>query len=1009
MKNKRFVIFFTVLLTVLCVYTLSFTLVTRKVENKGRVYATRNGVFNPDLYKNYLDSMGRQNVYNLGIKKFTYLECKKYALKLGLDLQGGMNVVLEVSKTEFVKSLAGKNAVGDKQFEAALKKSQDQYAANSGDFVDIFTKNLKELSPGKTLSQYFTLPDNKASNATDQDVVRYIKEQLDGAISRTRQVVETRLNQSSAMQPTVQQLDGGRISVELPGVDNPERMRKLLQGSAKLEFWRVYGNTIKNGNQANGKAYELYGAASRALAIKNKLKKGTGDTSALAAEGSKPVNSLGDELFNETIVKDSGKVLSKADSLIADSVKKAKDDAAAANSNPLAEAGLDPPYNDAGKFVAMPVFGMAFNENRAKINALLNDPDVIKALPSDIRFKWSAKENRNNQFELYALKAERDGNAALFGDRIIEDAGASPGQTGGVEISMRMTQSAASTWKKLTGSSMDEFIAIVLDDQIYSAPKVNGEIPNGMSSISGSFDQKEAEDLANILKAGKLPAPTSIVAEDVVGPTLGKESIQQGLNAMLLGIVMVILIMGLYYMRAGYYAIIAVLLNIFFIIGILASYDAALTLSGIAGIVLTMGMAVDANVLIYERIKEELFAGKSLRLAVSNGFNAAFSSIIDSNLTTLIAGIVMLFAGSGPVYSFAITLIIGILSSLFTAIYVTRLLMERRLDKGKTISIYNNLTKTVLLGKNFNFIGNRKKYYAISSIIIIAGMITLFAKGGLTTGIDFKGGRGYQIKMANNLSAEQIKGTLDQQLPGSSNEVKTIGSDGRYKIVTTYLLDKQDVKSDSVQNSVINALKTYNVKKEDILSTSEVGPTMASESRGRSAIVFLVAMFLIFLYVLIRFKDVSFALGALAALIHDVLIVFSLYAFLDGYLPFAMELDQTLIAAILTIVGYSINDTVVVFDRIREFTTNFKAEKNIGKVINDAINQTLSRTIMTSLTTLAVVVVLLIFGGPALKSFSFALVIGIVAGTYSSICIATPIVVDFIKKDKNNPNLAVKS
>jgi SecD/SecF fusion protein len=755
----------------------------------------------------------------------------------------------------------------------------------------------------------------------------------------------------------------------------------LLEQSAKLEFWEVYGNNPKNQFEGYTKIYE---GLNKVLAQKIRLQKGfTVDSAKLKT------------------------VLAIADSSKRDSAKKAFDAEIAAkdsSSMPLAEMGLFP-YTNGQNIAEGPMIGIATKSAINKVNKILQDPSILEKMPQDVRFAWGAEPmiKENEIYALYALKATRDGKASLGSgeENIIADAFATTSTTSGqVEVNMSMTNLAAKTWKDITTKNKDQYIAIVLDNKVFSAPIVNDPITGGNSSISGSFSVEEATDLANVLKAGKLPAPAQIVAEDVVGPTLGKESIKEGLNSFIIGLIAVILMMVLYYNRAGVIAIAAVLLNIFFIIGILASYGAALTLPGIAGIVLTIGMAVDANVLIYERIRDELREGKSLKTAINNGFQAALSSIIDGNITTLLAGVIMTFVGAGPVYGFAITLIIGIISSLFTAILISRILIEKRIAAGKDVSFDTKWSKDVLVNANYNFMGNRKKFYIGSSLVILIGMVMLFQQGGLSTGIDFKGGYGYQMQLQPGIGAESIKAELDKNLQGSSNEVKTIGSEGRYKIVTTYKINDNNVSADSVESDVIKALNKFNATASNVLSSSEVGPTVASNIRTKSAWVVVVSLLAIFFYIVVRFKKVSFAVGATIALIHDVLMVFAVFAMIDGFVPFALEMDQAFIAAILTVVGYSINDSVVVFDRIREYMGNYKTETNMPKLINDAINQTLSRTLMTSATTLIVVVSLFVLGGAALKGFSLALLIGIGVGTYSSICIASPIVVDMFKNKK---------
>lgn len=982
MKNKGLVVFIAVVLALTCVYQLSFTYVARKFESKARAFATKNGKFDGEVYRNYIDSLGSKPILNLGIIKRNYFKCKDSELKLGLDLQGGMNVILEVSKGDVLKTLAGSNQ-SQNEFKSAIDAADRTYKSKGGDYVDLFANELKAIAPNKTLASLFATRENKqiTNESSDEQVKDYLKRELKSKSDNTRQVIEARLNQGNISQPNIQELEGGKISVELPGVDNPKRIRTLLEQSAKLEFWEVYGNNPKNQFEGYTKIYE---GLNKVLAQKIRLQKGfTVDSAKLKT------------------------VLAIADSSKRDSAKKAFDAEIAAkdsSSMPLAEMGLFP-YTNGQNIAEGPMIGIATKSAINKVNKILQDPSILEKMPQDVRFAWGAEPmiKENEIYALYALKATKEGKASLGSgeENIIADAFATTSTTSGqVEVNMSMTNMAAKSWKDITTKNKDQYIAIVLDNKVFSAPIVNDPITGGNSSISGSFSVEEATDLANVLKAGKLPAPAQIVAEDVVGPTLGKESIKEGLNSFIIGLIAVILMMVLYYNRAGVIAIAAVLLNIFFIIGILASYGAALTLPGIAGIVLTIGMAVDANVLIYERIRDELREGKSLKTAINNGFQAALSSIIDGNITTLLAGVIMTFVGAGPVYGFAITLIIGIISSLFTAILISRILIEKRMAAGKDVSFDSKWSKNVLVNANYNFMGNRKKFYIGSSLIILIGMIMLVQQGGLSTGIDFKGGYGYQMQLQPGIGAESIKAELDKNLQGSSNEVKTIGSEGRYKIVTTYKINDNNVSADSVEADVIKALNKFNATASNVLSSSEVGPTVASNIRTKSAWVVVASLLAIFFYIVVRFKKVSFAVGATIALIHDVLMVFAVFAMIDGFVPFALEMDQAFIAAILTVVGYSINDSVVVFDRIREFMGNYKTETNMSKLINDAINQTLTRTLMTSATTLIVVVSLFVLGGAALKGFSLALLIGIGVGTYSSICIASPIVVDMFKEKK---------
>jgi SecD/SecF fusion protein len=996
MKNKGTVITFTAILALVCIYQLSFSLVTRNVEKKAKLAATVDGKVDATKYKRYLDSVSRETVYSIGVTSYTYQECKQRELSLGLDLRGGMNVLLEISTEDVIKGLAGPNAK-NKELVSALEDARKSAAEKEGDFVDYFATSFKKIAPDKSLAPLFVNSENKglvSHTSTDAEVIEFLKNETKSASERSFEVIETRIAQSNVSQPNIQRQEGGRISVELPGAENPDQIRRMLQESAQLEFWEVYGNTEKNGFYA----YKLLDTANKVLAAKlgGVSKKITFDstTNTIDTTGSNEESFEGltdEEIAAKLAAKSASKDSTSSDT--ANSIEKFRKE------NPLFSY-LMPAASDDGRISVNSFSGYTTKENMDKVMELLTDPILENIFPRNIKFAWGAQplSPKSNVYALYMLKGNKAGQPALGGD-IIVDARPNTGQTGQIEISMTMNEIGAKDWKFVTGRNIGEYIAVVLDGKVYSAPVVNQEIPSGMSVISGSFDLKEAQFLSNILKAGRLPAPARIVAEDIVGPTLGIESIRQGSFALIGGFLSVLAIMFLYYARGGVASTIAVLLNMFFVVGILSSFGAALTLPGIAGLVLTIGMAVDANVLIFERIKEELADGKAIKTAVSNGYKAALSSILDSNITTLLAGIIMTFAGAGPLYGFAIILIIGILSSLYTAILITRIIIEGRVNKNQSFTFGFSYSK-IGQNANFDFIKNRKKYYILSSVIIIAGMVAMFG-GGLTSGIDFKGGWSYRVQLDKNIPSFELKKALDASLKGSSNEVKTIGSDNRYKIVTSHLINSTDEEAGQmVEADLIKSLSGFGLTKDNILSSTKVGPTVASSIRAKSTVIIIVAIVVMFVYLVIRFKKLSYGLGATVALIHDVLMVFSVFALLGKFLPFSTEIDQTFIAAMLTIVGYSINDSVVVFDRVREFLSEKRISSNIGQTINNAINSTLSRTLLTSSTTLFVVLILFLFGGEALKSFSFALLVGIGVGTYSSIFIATPIVLDFMKKDK---------
>jgi SecD/SecF fusion protein len=1004
MKNKGTVLVISAILAVACIYQLSFSWVVNRFETKAKRAATKNGVYNPRDYNNYVDSVGRTTIFNLGFVKFNYFECKQREINLGLDLRGGMNVILEVQKSEIIRGLA--NNREDADLLNALKAADARQKSQGGDFIDLFATEYARISKGRKMANLFANTDNRqfiTFSSSDAEVVNYIRREANSAVDRVYSVIEKRINQSNVTQPTIQQLDGGRISVELPGVDNPKRMEDLLEKSASLEFWETYDNSEKNQFQAWKYLKAAYEASSEMA-----LKMGGSDS---AKTDSVRVKTDSTAVAAAATPADSTVDKSKKDSIAA--AKKTEADKASDNkivNSPLFKL-LQPNMTQQGQILPGARLAFATRENHKKVIDILESPAVKRALPFDVKFAWDAKpvEEGSNYYGLYFLKLNKFGKPAIAGDQnMISDAFASTSQTGEIEINMRMYPAVANEWAQVTGDNIGRCVAIVLDDKVYSAPTVQAKITGGQSNITGDFDVKEADDLANVLKAGKLPAPATIVASDVVGPSLGKQAIQSGMLSLIMGTIAVILFMILYYNRAGFIAIVAVFANIFLILGILSSYGAALTLPGLAGIVLTIGMAVDANVLIYERVKDELRAGKSLRAAVQGGFGGALSAIVDANITTLLAGVVLMFVGAGPVYGFAIILVIGIFSSMFTALLVSRLLIERRLDKNKDLKFSFPYSENTLKGFNIDFVKNRKYYYIFSLSFILAGAAAFAIKGGLTTGLDFKGGWAFQIQTdpAKNYDVSTIKKALDDNLKGSSNEVKTIGSAGQFKIVTSHMLDLTAPNSrDSVTSAVLNALSGINLTKTangegPVLGTSKVGPALAAETRNKSFVMLIIAVVGIFLYIVFRFRYFNYGVGAIIALIHDVLAVLAFFALFDGVFPFPMEFDQNLVAALLTLVGYSINDTVVVFDRIREFLAENKSVKDEKTVINMAINQTLSRTIVTSLTVLAVVLILFIFGGDILKGFSLAMLVGVVFGSYSTICIATPIVIDLGFKRK---------
>ncbi|MEY4543298.1 MAG: hypothetical protein RL411_1375 [Bacteroidota bacterium] len=1005
MKTNKTIVGFSIVLALACLFQLSFTWKAQGFEKEAKAFAAKaaeKGGDNKEAYRRYIDSLGNQEIYSVGIAGFTYFECKQREINLGLDLRGGMNVILEVDKGAVVKVLS--NDSKDRDLNRAIDEANVAVRDNGADFVDAFVASFKKNSPSRNMANLFA-KGNKGviqSNSTEGEVLTYLKTETTSAVDRVYEVVEKRINQSNVTQPTIQKIDGGRISVELPGVDNPRRMEELVEKSAKLEFYEVYGN---DGQRRDGTRIlnALYKASKMSAAPVTEVPDSASMDSGVVNAAAAPVASATPATTTTAAVADSPKV---ADN------KKKDDKKNEANGSPLAKVLKSFGNDGPGSAIAVvkkadrAVLGKMLEDERyAAVLRIENAKVAYSAKPRD--FNADGKEAVNSdEYFVYFLKLDRDGNAALSAedDNIISDARVNTSPTGELEVSMEMTSKAGTQWAQVTGRNIGKYIAVVLDERVYSAPVVNQKISGGNSQITGNFDIREANDLANVLKAGKLPAPAKIVASEQVGASLGQDSIDRGLNSLLFGFITTILFMVLYYSRAGWMAIVAVLGNVFLIMGVLASMGAALTLPGMAGIILTVGMAVDANVLIYERIKDELAAGKGMKTAIADGFKHAMSAIVDSNITTLLAGFILTFAGAGPAYGFAIILVIGIFSSMFTALFITRLLLDRRADKGLDISFDAPWNKSFLKNSNIDFVSNRKKYYMASGFIILVGLIAFISKGGINTGIDFKGGYSYvvQFDASKKYQTEDIKVALDNAMKGSSNEVKTFGNQGQFRLVTTYMIDAQGQEGrDSVRTAVLTALKGFKLADGDpILSSSKVGAAIATSTRDKSAFLVILTVVGIFLYIVFRFRSVAYGMGATVALIHDVLVVLSFFAILDGVVPFPTDFDQNLIAALLTLLGYSINDTVIVFDRIREFLTSKRVDRNDEALINTAINDTLSRTIITSATVFVVVLILFLFGGDALKGFSLALLIGVVVGTYSSICIATPIVVDFSSKKK---------
>jgi SecD/SecF fusion protein len=974
MQNKGVIVFLTVLITGLCLYYLSFTFVSNNVQKKADAYATdASGKVDFVKRRSYLDSVWRQPVYNFLGADFTYQEIKETELGLGLDLQGGMHVTLAVSPVEIVKGLAGNPK--DEGFNKSVDEAKELAKTSNDKYVNLFYSSWQKNNPGKNLSAIFATAANRGRislESTDSEILDIIDTEVENAIERSFNILRTRIDRFGTSQPNIQRIQGsGRIQIELPGVDNQERVRNLLQGVAKLQFWEV-----AELNEIGGSLESI-------------------NTAWLAEQANTPA--AADTTSTE--------VLSSEDSL-RNALEKQLEQIDPTNPN----AGTSPIFS-----LIRSDYGLAYDiKDTLAINRILNRDDYKAFLPKDIKLLWGVKpvkaEDGAEILELYAIKTTRGTDQAPLEGDVVTDARQTLDQTSRPAVSMQMNAEGARKWRKLTAENTGRRIAVVLDDYVYTAPVVNGEIPTGQSEISGNFTLLEAQDLANILKSGSLPAPTQIVEESIIGPTLGKEAQSQGIFSMIAGLLIVVVFMVAYYGKGGLIATAALIFNIFFILGILAQLTTALTLPGIAGIVLTMGMSIDANVLIFERIKEEMRNGVGLLASIQAGYDKAFSAILDGNVTTFLTGAILFALGQGPVKGFAIVLMIGIASSFFTAVFITRVIMTWMTKKGdhSALSFETPLAKNALNNLNIDFMGKRKVAYLISTSIIVLGLaIALF--NGLKFGVDFTGGRSYIVAFDQPVVASELKVGLDNEFEGSV-EVKTYGGNNVMKVTTSYLINEDDDASNKeVEAKVkegIAAVTGFELSEDPasiganqfaITGSSKVGATVADDIKASSLEAMIVALIAIFLYILMRFRKWQFSLAAIVALVHDTLFVVAAFA-IASLFGANFEIDQVFIAAILTVIGYSINDTVIIFDRIRENIENRGTHKLV-KVFNDAINQTLGRTLITSFTTLIVVIVLLFFGGEVLRGFSFALFVGIGVGTYSSIYIATPIVVDLMKKE----------
>ena len=999
MQNKGLVITLAVCLALVSAFYLSFSFVTNYYDNKAVEYAQGDDA---KEYQ-YLDSIAGEKVW-FG---YTLKECREKEINLGLDLKGGMNVTMEVSVPDIVRALSGYNTT--ENFTQAVAMAQEKQKASGADYLTLFFESFYELDPNAQLASVFStfeLRDKVSLNSTNQEVEKVVREEVQGAIDNSFNVLRTRIDRFGVVQPNIQKLSQtGRILIELPGIKEPERVRKLLQGSANLEFWETYdfAEILPQLSQINNE-FAAQNASTEAA-------------QAEAAPAKEEVKAEADEL--DALVED----------LAADSLAQAEADQEAAlaeykKANPLF-AVLNPSVSPAGQPYQGPVVGTVHYTDTAKVMAMLNSQVAKSLLPRELRLCWTVKaiDEAESFYQLVALKSQTSGRPSLEGDGIT-DARADFGQTSAyANVSMTMNAEGARDWQRITRDNIGKSIAIVLDGYVYSFPTVQNEIAGGNSQITGNFTVEEAKDLANTLNSGKMPAPARIIQEDVVGPSLGKEAIHDGLWSFVIGFILILVYMVLYYgLTAGLIADFALLCNVFLLAGILSSFSAVLTLPGIAGIVLTMGMAVDANVLIYERIREERRAGKNLRKAIEDGFSNAISAIIDSNVTSFLTGAILAIFGTGPIKGFAVTYMIGIISSFLTAVFVCRLLLEAyaKRENAKELNFTTKLMQNFLQNTKANFIGARKVTYIVSGVLVVIGILGVnpHIMGKLNLGIDFSGGRNYIVRFEQPVNTQEVNAALDNVFMEAKTQagdeetfalnVITIGDANQVRISTNYRInDNSETLDDEIEallyagcqqflpeGVTLDEFKSTEINPTvGIMQSQKVGPAIADDITQSAVWAVLAALLGIFLYVLVRFRNFAFSVGALTGLAHNTLIVLGAYALLWKVMPFSMEIDQAFIAAILTVIGYSINDTVVIFDRVREYT-NLYPKRDRKQNINDALNHTLSRTFSTSMSTLVVLIAIFCFGGETIRGFVFALLIGVVVGTYSSLCVATPLAFD---------------
>ena len=983
MQNKGFVKIFAIALTLVCLFYLSFTFKTRSIENKAAQSQDEQA---------YLDSVMNKKVW-LGI--YSYKECREMQIGLGLDLKGGMNVILEVSIPDVVKALAANSQ--DPVFVQTLDAAKKRAVSSQENFVDIFAQEYAKIAgPDAKLSAFFATSNLKEkihSQTSNEEVISVLKEEVTAAVGNSFNVLRTRIDRFGVAQPNIQELAGkqGRIMVELPGIKEPERVRKLLQGSANLEFWETYNIS------------EIQDVLTR---IDSRM--------ALKYADENPQEATEEAAQEETASADNDLAGQLSGDVENDKATAAQREALR-KSNPLFSRLLSYPYNTEW------IVGVAHHTDTAEVNSILNSAEAKAIIPRDLKFLWGVApmDGTDSYFELYSIKSDnKNGQADLTGD-VITDSKADYDQFGRPCVSMAMNTEGARKWATLTRNNVNRGIAIVLDGYVYSAPNVNGEISGGRSEITGNFTVEQTQDLANVLKSGKMPAPAKIVQEDIVGPSLGQESIQKGFTSFIIAfIILMIYMCCIYGFIPGMVANGALLLNFFFTLGILTSFQAALTMSGIAGIVLTLGMAVDANVLIYERTKEELKSGKSVQSALTDGYKNAFSAIFDSNFTSIITGIILFNFGTGPIRGFATTLIIGIICSFFTAVFLTRIVYEHFLGKGKlqNLTFTTGLSKNLMQNTSVKFMESAKVSFTIFGAIAII-CIAFLATRGLSKSIDFTGGRNFVVQFEEPVEPEEVRDILQNVITEDNVQAIALGTDHKtIRISTNYRIDEESDNIDSeIEEFLFTSLKSAGklssnltlatfIDRENrdggsIISSQKVGPSIAEDITRGAIISVILALIAIFLYILIRFRNVAYSVGAIFALCFDTLIIIGMYSICWGWMPFSLEIDQTFIGAVLTAIGYSINDKVVIFDRIREFTGLY-TKRNRKQLFDDALNTTLARTINTSVSTLIVLLAIFFLGGDSIRSFAFAMILGVVFGTCSSLFVAAPTAYLVMKKTK---------